>query len=244
MKIDDFITKITEQYVGIVSNLSLPPLKDMDAQNKMFPGPFSKNVWLPLIQGQLKPSLFGLNWDLLTEETKNFVLDIQNTSRIDILAQVPGEGKTCRLLALAHKMFVILITCTDSVAGSKSTIFADDSFVNLKDNLDTKFTEFNAIRDVKKEVDIYYCARLFHLYLCLETRKGLNAIEYILLQINGNSKYITKLYTLVRYELLGYNLTEVDFLLKHLVDRVSKMAGRKIAFCIDDLNVAASEQKR
>lgn len=240
-----------EHFSDVIRSLQILKLEDRVQQEKRFPPEFEQPNWLPYRNGLLTPALFGLNWNLLTHEVQSFVQDITEHNRIDILAQVPGEGKTCRLLGLTHEMYVVLITCTQRDPVVSSEVFSDVSFEKFLSNIIT-LDKFDAISTITKEVCIYYLARFAHLLLCLQKRDTVpSTVDYLRLQLNGNGHVVDEIYADVRATLLPYNVDVVRRLLAFLIEGINIelqsekfTKPKKFALCIDELNVVASQETK
>jgi hypothetical protein len=189
-----------EKYSDVIRRLKIRNLEDRVAQGKMFPPDFAQPNWLPCQDHKLSPALFALKWNLLTPEVQSFVKDADHTSRIDTLAQVPGEGKTCRLLGLTHKMYVVFITCTPMNATPSSELFYDVSF----ENLHWIYSTLSVLLHRK------YAYIIAHLLLYLTKRDTVpSTADYWQLQQNGNAHVIAEIYFDVRTTLPSlYLLTE------------------------------------
>jgi hypothetical protein len=225
------INEFSAQFENEITTQRTMDIKDQSAQCKSFSA--LRRNWLPMYSNMITPALFGLNEDLHLPDVKKFVKSIEEGRYTDILAQVPGEGKTCKLLAVATKMFVIHITCSDTVAALRSVIFTDESFQRLIENLRTT-TGAESFRDVTREVDIFYLARVMHLHLCLTHRPGLTPYDYLLLQINSNGIFIREIFTSLRTYLKRCPNSNISGLLDKLLSR----KNHRIALVIDEINVA------
>lgn len=240
IELKDILQNITNEFGDTFKNVVPKKIKNDELQQDMFPKHISKS-WMPIVDNDLKPSLFGLNDDLLMDDVKNFVKTVENGYYVDVLAQIPGEGKTCKLLAVGTKMFLILITCTDTTIAIRSKIFTDESFQELKRNLDN-LEPFDAIRDVSREVNIYFFARLLHFMICYEQRKDLTPMDYILLQLNGMTSYVKMLYQYLRSMLNECSNAKIQQLVIDMAKYASNRA-EKLAFCIDELNVTSQDKE-
>jgi hypothetical protein len=228
-----------DEYNNEIRNLQIPSFTA--EPEKQLPKEFQTPRWLPYHKGQIDSSLFVLNWDLLTPDVQSFVKDAASSRYIDIITQVPGEGKTCRLLGLAHEMFVILVTCGQ---GNTSQTISDGAYEQLERNL-TNLNEFDAAATGAKEVRIFFLARFAHLLLCLRNRDGMSTIDFMKLQLNGNAGVIKKIYYDVRAALLPSNLDVVTMLLSDVIHAIQDIIGAKrIALCIDGMNVAEASTHR
>jgi hypothetical protein len=226
-----------DQYSNEIRNLQVPSFI-AEPENQL-PKEFQTPHWLPYHKGQVDSSLFGLNWDLLTPDVQSFVKDAASSRYIDIISQVPGEGKTCRLLGLAHEMFVILVTCGQGIT---SQTISDGAYDQLERNL-TSLNEFDAAATGAKEIRIFILARLTHLLLCLRNRDEMSTIDFMKLQLNGNAGVIKKLYYDVRAALLTSNLDVVTMLLSDVIHAIQDIIGTKrIALCIDELTTSTHKK--
>jgi hypothetical protein len=233
-----------EKYSDVIQRLKITSLEDRVAQSEMFPPDFAQPNWLPCQDHMLSPALFALNWNLLTPEVQSFVKDVKHCSRIDILFQAPGEGKTCRLLGLTNKMYVVYITCTSLNAVPSFELFYDFLFQKFLYNTST-LDLFDAVSTITKEVGIYYLARFVHLLLCLTKRDTVpSTIDYWQLQQNGNAHVTAEIYSDVRTTLLPYSEDVVRRLLGYLIWEINNTSPKRIALCIDKSNVAAAQDTK
>jgi hypothetical protein len=229
------------QFSDSITRQPIKELKLIDLQKEMITEDIAKpDVWLPILDGELMPPLFGLNSELLTEDVKDYVKEAASGQYLDILAQVPGSGKTCKLLAVSASMFTIFITCTDPIeTGQKSRIFHDYSFQQLQENLDGYSNRFTSMLEATREVNIYYIARLAHLLICLQAIPDITPRDYLLLQINGNAVLVKEIYNETRRVLEPFSGDIIGLLLDKLALNVKTKTDT--AFCIDEINVTAAD---
>lgn len=188
------------------------------------------------INATLATALANLNPDLWSKDIEHYVKDaIGSTRYADILMKVMGEGKTARLLAVATKIHSIYISCaTDN---ERPSIYFENSFAELHKNL-LPMSHIQEVRDVHREVLIYYLARFFYLKILVDRMPDLSPTLNMRYQINGSSLLISLFYKHLRDGLHGYNQDAIheaiEFVLRNLTDR-----GIRLAVHLDELQIAS-----
>ncbi len=237
------ITKFSESIKTTKEGVSPTSYLDADRYDALVPRELQSTIshesgerrTLPTVEGnKVVPSLFGLYEHLWDKDLRAYVKSKDKKS-FDVLAKIPGEGKTSRLLAMATTVHTVLLTIT-LPATFNSALFKDPSFEMMQTRMD-KYDHFGLIQHARSEVDKMILIRLLHLLACVIVT-DLSPMEFILMQLNGANKLIADMAEHMYSVLANCSSTCIRSLIEDAVKQLNQKCKR-VGFCVDELSAVA-----